>query len=579
MAASVVGVFASKIRSADFPFGAAPTGYAREAVNGRVRIDPRGVAGDEIADPRSLGRENHAIYLFNRDHYAHFETLLGKTLRPGIFAENLTYVGPDERELRIGDEIEVGSVRLKLTTPRIPCYKLRHFTGADQGFPAAFSRSDRTGVYARVLSGGDVAAGDPLALVRSNAGNATIAQLNAALTRFDCDAGLLSRVLASPDLLPGAADAIRRRMAENQPELLAQPVTARITRWRRLSHDVTELEIAAPPGADLAWKPGQFLTLGVPIGSDGPVFRCYSLTAGPPQSPFTVAVRREEAGDRRTSVSGHLFANDMTGSEVTLYPPSGSFCLPDAPTEPLTYIAGGIGITPILSHLRHLAREGAWRPVRLVYVCRDLASAVFHDELAALADRWDGFSYTLCLTRDGGGPDRADGHVAGRPPIERIVAEAPLDAPVYACGPPGLVHAVRAAHERRGRRNGTLFFELFEADGASGDVAEAVPRATMRLAEAGICGTWTPDEGTLLDWIVAATPFRPPAACRSGLCRTCMAALTGGTVAYPAGVGAPGHDRVLLCCARPASEEIEIALPAGTRRVDCETMPDGEDIQ
>ncbi|GAB5374139.1 MAG: hypothetical protein AcusKO_06010 [Acuticoccus sp.] len=97
-----------------------------------------------------------------------------------------------------------------------------------------------------------------------------------ALTQFDCDAGLVARVLSSPDLLPGAAATIRRRIGASQPELLAMPVRARVSGWRRLSHDVGALEIT--PSADTAfiWKPGQFLTLGVETGvevGDGGVAR------------------------------------------------------------------------------------------------------------------------------------------------------------------------------------------------------------------------------------------------------------------------------------------------------------------
>ncbi|WP_226576015.1 MOSC domain-containing protein [Acuticoccus sediminis] len=572
MDAAVVNVFASNVRHADFPSGTAPTGYAREAVKGPARVGPHGIIGDEIADPRSLGRDNHAIYLFNRDHYAHFEALLTRPLRPGTFAENVLYEGPDEFALRIGDEIRIGSVRLALTTPRIPCHKLWHFVQAEQGFSAQFSRSNRTGVYARVLEGGDIRAGDSIAVVRSDPRNATIAELNAAMTRFDCDAGLLTRVLSSPDLLPGAADAIRRRVAGNQPELLAEPVRARVVGWRRLSHDVTELRITAPPTTDFGWKPGQFLTLALPVGTGATLFRCYSLTAGPPDAPFTVAVRRNGAAGHAASVSQHLFDADMTGTAVTLYPPSGDFCLPDIPGDAVTYIAGGIGITPILAHLRHLAAGAARPSVRLVYIARDRAAAVFHDELRALAEGWDTLDYQLHLTRPGVA-------TAGRPDVDTIVAEAPEEAPLYVCGPPGLVHAVRAAHERRGRSNAALFYELFEAPGAGGEIAETVPCATVRLPDADISGTWRLRDGTLLDWIVARTPFRPPAACRAGLCRTCMAVLSHGAVAYPAGIAAPGHGRVLLCCARPASADLAITLPATTQRLQTSETRDVEEIQ
>ncbi|GAB5374137.1 MAG: hypothetical protein AcusKO_05990 [Acuticoccus sp.] len=113
-----------------------------------------------------------------------------------------------------------------------------------------------------------------------------------------------------------------------------------------------------------------------------------------------------------------------------------------------------------------------------------------------------------------------------------------------------------------------IHYELFDARGAGGESAAAVATVTVRLPDAGIAGEWARADGSLLDWIVARSPYRPPAACRSGLCRTCMATLAQGAVAYPAGIAAPGHGRVLLCCAQPASDDVAITLPAGTQRTD-----------
>lgn len=577
MTARLFDVFAGESRPETFGAEVKDTGFRRKALKGPVIVTETGIAGDELADARKLGRENHALYLFNRAHYPVFEKVLSRSLPPASFAENLAYEGPDETELRIGDHLTIGEVTLAITTPRIPCFKLRHFLNAPQGFPADFSASGRTGFYARVVKSGRLRASDTLHIVKTDVANATVADLNAALTGFDLEPDLVDRVLASPDLLPGAAAQIRDRVARFRPEVALRPKTGRIVGKSLLSPDTAEIRIACIEVEELDWAPGQFITLGHADARGSIAYRCYSLISGPtradPGAPFAIAVRATPGADTESSVSTRLVETDITDSKVVLYPPSGTFTPPTSRLNNVLYIAGGIGITPILAHLRAQSGPQDQYRSKLVYVARSHKAAVFADELAHIASSRDGVDFELWLTE----PSQTDPapHRTGRPDISQLIHDASPTAEVYVCGPLGMIKAAQDAFAAAGRPNSKLHFELFEAPPLDGS-AEMATSAEVRLPDGRTSGRWTPEAGTLLEWIEAETNLRPPAACRSGLCRTCEATLAIGSVVYPAGITSPEAGRVLLCCARPVSKVIEIGLPAGTRTATAAMSQDQE---
>ncbi|WP_346909433.1 MOSC domain-containing protein [uncultured Roseibium sp.] len=560
MSASIVAIYSGAARPEIFGTTPGRTGFRRAAWEGPAQVTETGIVGDELADPRRLGRANHAVYLFNQVHYAFFEQVLNKSLPGACFAENLTYEGPDETEFRIGDRLAVGDVILRITTPRVPCYKLRHFLDAPQGFPAAFSATGKTGFYASVEQTGEVRTGDALCLIGTDPRNATVAELNEALTGFTLDPALVGRVLASPDLLPGAADQIRERMARFRPELSVQPLSGRIVGHALLAPDTAAIDIEVLNGQTPEWAPGQFITLGHSAGA-GALYRCYSLISGPtasdPATPFSIAVRASEGTTRETSLSRRLVDGEVLGEGVTVYPPSGEFLLSDDCTVPRVYIAGGIGITPILAHLRALFRTTVSPKVHLVYVARTGEVAVFAEELAQMAAASEEFSFELWLTAEVGTASRH-----GRPDFADLVRNLPDPAEVYVCGPVAMIEELRRAYGATGRPNARLHFEMFEPPATDGEAA--VDSAKIRIAGTGVEGLWTTEDGTLLNWVETRTGFRPPAACRSGLCRTCEATLDQGVVVYPSGIAAPAPGRVLLCCGRPGSGTLEVGLPAGT---------------
>src|SRR5690348_4483326 len=160
------------------------TAIYKAPVAGAVRLTRLGFEGDGQADRRVHGGPDRAAYLYPFEHYAHWAPRLGGgTLPMGQFGENLTTEGLLETTVHVGDVYAVGAARLRITTPRGPCFKLGIRTG-DATIVAPFLASGRLGFYMSVLEEGLVEAGDPIALLHRDEAAVTFAELIAAL-HFD----------------------------------------------------------------------------------------------------------------------------------------------------------------------------------------------------------------------------------------------------------------------------------------------------------------------------------------------------------------------------------------------------------
>src|SRR3989475_3465849 len=143
------------------------TAIFKEPVEGRVRIRRTGLVGDRQADPSVHAGPTKAVYAYPSEHYPFWRRELGQADLPwGSFGENLTTEGLDERTLRVGDRLRVGSALLEVTQPRMPCYKLGvRFGRLDM--VRRFLPGGRSGLFLPVHEEGDVAASDPIEPLRA----------------------------------------------------------------------------------------------------------------------------------------------------------------------------------------------------------------------------------------------------------------------------------------------------------------------------------------------------------------------------------------------------------------------------
>ena len=138
------------------------TGIYKKPVDGPVRVQTLGLAGDHQADKRYHGGPKQAVYLYPSEHYPYWaEHVPGLEMPYGTLGENLTTAGVLEDNLRPGMRLRIGTALFEVTKRRTPCTKLATRLGTIEAIPLMRS-SGRSGYYLAVIEEGVIEAGDPI---------------------------------------------------------------------------------------------------------------------------------------------------------------------------------------------------------------------------------------------------------------------------------------------------------------------------------------------------------------------------------------------------------------------------------
>jgi MOSC domain-containing protein YiiM len=171
------------------------TGIFKEPVTGRVRLRTLNLEGDRQADLSVHGGPSKAVYVYPSEHYDYWRRELPDIELPwGMFGENFTTAGLFESELNIGDKFRVGSAVMRVTEPRMPCYKLAIKFGRPD-IVKRFLASERTGFYFAVLREGDVGAGDPIHRMERSEHSLKVSDVTQLYTRDKHSTELLRRAI------------------------------------------------------------------------------------------------------------------------------------------------------------------------------------------------------------------------------------------------------------------------------------------------------------------------------------------------------------------------------------------------
>ncbi|WP_431997350.1 cytochrome P450 [Streptomyces fungicidicus] len=302
-----------------------------------------------------------------------------------------------------------------------------------------------------------------------------------------------------------------------------------VTERTEASDGVVALTLSHPDGGELPpWKAGAHIDVHVP-GGDGEVrVRQYSLCSDPEdRTSYRVGVLREQDG-RGGSAAVH---DALTaGSRVTVSWPRNNFRL--LPSPRYLFIAGGIGVTPVLPMIREAERAGAeWE---LVYGGRTQASMAFRDELAVHGGR------VTVVPQD----------ELGLIDLPGLLAEVREGTLVYACGPEPLLRAVEenTAHWPKN----SLRLERF----APKPVVRTVPDTPFEVEFAG-SGTVVEvgaDETILEAAEKAGLPV--VSSCKTGTCGTCETPIVSGRADHRDSILTPSEqeaDRTMLICVSRAA--------------------------
>lgn len=186
------------------------TVFFKEAVTGAHQVTALGIQGDGQADLLNHGGLDKAINAYPTEHYAAWTEKLRLTLPLGAFGENFTTTGMTEEEVCVGDMFQCGSLRLQISQPRQPCWKLaRRWRVKD--LAAQVERTGRTGWYFRVLTNGAVQAGLVLELMERIAPKWSITAANEIMHYRKEDVSSALALAACPGLSASWQDSLSRR--------------------------------------------------------------------------------------------------------------------------------------------------------------------------------------------------------------------------------------------------------------------------------------------------------------------------------------------------------------------------------
>lgn len=237
------------------------------------------------------------------------------------------------------------------------------------------------------------------------------------------------------------------------------------------SSNITSFYLKPNDGVALnAQRAGQYITVRISIEGK-PVMRNYSLSNAPGKTTFRISVKRELGVDNGTPdgvVSNYLHDHYQIGDSIELAPPSGEFALdiPDDNKTPMVFVAGGVGITPVIAMLHALLERGdaRSRPVFLFQCVRNSKVLPFADELAALAERHNNFHWQVHLSQQTVAEEKVLGNLHhGRFSSSSLAAVIERNQPMmlHACGPAGLIKDLATIVKDRAQPQDTFRYEFF----------------------------------------------------------------------------------------------------------------------
>lgn len=324
---------------------------------------------------------------------------------------------------------------------------------------------------------------------------------------------------------------------ERSKRLVKREMNLTVIGREDLADGVVGLRLAHPDGDELpAWDPGAHVDVRIPVDG-GEVIRQYSLSSSPSQTTeWRLGVLRESAGRGSRAVHDSVGAGDR----IRVGWPRNNFHLEPSPRY--IFVAGGIGITPILPMIEEADAAGAdWT---LHYGGRGRASMAFTDELQHYGDR------VIITPQD----------ECGLLDLATIFAEPRRDTLVYACGPAPLLDALDIALQSWPA--GALHTERFAPKTIVLDEPDV--EFEVEFAESGIVAS-VPAGTSILD-VAERNGVTALSSCKEGTCGTCETRMISGSADHRDSILTPEEQEanrtMMICVSRAAHGCGRIVLEA-----------------
>lgn len=314
------------------------------------------------------------------------------------------------------------------------------------------------------------------------------------------------------------------------------------------------------------FEPGQYLTFQLHIpGQTKNVVRCYSLSdSARRRDCYRVTIKKlpppPDQPDTPPGLSSTYFHEQLEeGDTLDVRAPNGHFHLDQMSMKPVVLIAGGVGVTPMLSMLNTIVDSGSEREVWFFYGVRHGGEHVMKEHLAEL-DRTCPNVHVVTFYSDPGSEEREGddfswkGHVSVDR-MKELLGSTNYD--FYLCGPPPMMRVITEGLEEWGVPETSVHYEAFGPATVTKTPQSKEAHATttsgvkVEFARSGKTCTWIKEVGSILE-LAEAQGVTMDSGCRAGNCGTCLTAIKEGEVTYLNEPGVePEKGSCLSCIAVP----------------------------
>ncbi len=341
--------------------------------------------------------------------------------------------------------------------------------------------------------------------------------------------------------------------------------------------NVKTFRLTEPAGGKLpfSYLPGQFVTVTV-VPNGVPVKRSYTIASSPTNRDYCeITVKQEEHG----IVSRYLDMQVHEGELLQFTGPSGKFTFIESEADSIVLIAGGVGVTPMMSVIRYLTDRSWKNDIFFFYSCKNKSSVIFREEIEYLEKRYPNLHVCIILDEPGANPKKS--YLSGRITKEILTERVPEIAMrrVHICGPTPMIDQVKQMLDELKVPKENVRIEIFpnkppapkkaapsaaeEADNL--DTPDAAPeKAGSAAAVATFAKSNKTAVLTLDKSILEASEdvgVNIDYSCRVGTCGICKTKLISGKVTMTVEEALTEEDKaqnIILACQAKATEDVAV---------------------
>jgi len=344
----------------------------------------------------------------------------------------------------------------------------------------------------------------------------------------------------------------------------------RVARIYQETPDVKTFRLVACHGGGIpfSYLPGQFLTITMPVEEGKkPIRRSYTISSSPTQGYYCeVTVKREDQG----AGSRYLHDKVKKGDTLEVQAPSGKFFFTGKEADSVLLVAGGVGITPMMSITRALTDMEWPGEIYFLVACRDPEHFIFATELERLQERHPNLQVFVAMSRI---EKEIKGIHRGRLSKELLAEWVPDIGSkwIHICGAPQMMNSTKemlaelsVPAERIHTENfGSLQKPRAKAAARkkTGSVATTETAATVNFSTSGKSTQFLPDE-TVLD-ASERIDVDIDSSCRTGMCGVCAVKLLSGQVTMEVEDGLEADDKaasMILACQAKSTSDVEVEV-------------------